>query len=259
MLCGLAPAIFSTSSDPSDAMKSGVRAGNDRHHQSFSRLLVIGEIAFALILLTGSGLLLRSFERLLQVSLGFDQQRVLTARLSFPPAISENPTPFSKAAVDRISTMPGVTHAAIATGAPFHLRRVQHDVRHSRSSSSLHRILSRTRPCCTSLPDISTLSKFLLSADVSSSGDMRATNWLDPGAVRIIDEALAKRYFPGPQSNRRANRQRRKMGDDHRSRRHSSRRRSCRRAGRNDLHSGLRRFDGHRSYGRQSTGDRVLR
>lgn len=196
MLCGLAPAIFSTSSDPSDAMKSGVRAGNDRHHQSFSRLLVIGEIAFALILLTGSGLLLRSFERLLQVSLGFDQQRVLTARLSFPPAISENPIPFSKAAVDRISTMPGVTHAAIATGAPFTSDgySTTFDIRDHQvgpTDPEPHAAVLYVTPGY-----FDTLKIPLVGGRVFTSGDMRATNWLDAGAVRIIDEALAKRYFP---------------------------------------------------------------
>lgn len=119
VLSGLAPAIFSTRSDPSEAMKSGVRVGNDRHHQSFSRALVIAEVAFALILLAGSGLLLRSFQKLLHVPLGFDQQGVLTARLSFPPAISTNPIPLSKTVLERLSGMPGVTQAALATGAPF--------------------------------------------------------------------------------------------------------------------------------------------
>jgi predicted permease len=196
MLCGLAPAIFSTSSDPSDAMKSGVRAGNDRHYQSFSRLLVIGEIAFALILLAGSGLLLRSFERLLQVSLGFDQQRVLTARLSFPPAISENPIPFSKAVVDRISTMPGVTHAAIATGAPFTSDgySTTFDIRDHQvgpTDPEPHAAVLYVTPRY-----FDTLKIPLVGGRFFTSGDMRATNWLDAGAVRIIDEALAKRFFP---------------------------------------------------------------
>jgi len=196
MLCGLAPAIFSTSWDPSDAMKSGVRAGNDRHYQSFSRLLVIGEIAFALILLAGSGLLLRSFERLLQVSLGFDQQRVLTARLSFPPAISENPIPFSKAVVDRISTMPGVTHAAIATGAPFTSDgySTTFDIRDHQvgpTDPEPHAAVLYVTPRY-----FDTLKIPLVGGRFFTSGDMRATNWLDAGAVRIIDEALAKRFFP---------------------------------------------------------------
>ena len=87
VLCGLAPAVFSTRCNSFEAMKSGVLVGNDRSHQGFARALVVAEIACALVLLAGSGLLLRSFQSLLHVPLGFDQQGVLTARLSFPPPV----------------------------------------------------------------------------------------------------------------------------------------------------------------------------
>jgi predicted permease len=197
MLCGLAPAIFSTRTDPFEAMKSGVRVGNDRHHQRFSRALVIAEIAFALILLAGSGLLLRSFQSLLHVPLGFDQHEVLTARLSFPPAIAENPIPLSKAVLERLSELPGITHVALATGAPFTSDNYSttFDIRDSHAAPSdpePHAAVLYVTP-----KYFDTLKIPLVAGRFFAEGDMRATNWLDSGAVRIIDEALAKRFFPG--------------------------------------------------------------
>ena len=197
VLCGLAPAIFSTRSDPFEAMKSGVRVGNDRQHQRFSRALVIAEIALALILLAGSGLLLRSFQRLLHVPLGFDQHGILTARLSFPPAVSENPIPLSKAILERLSEVPGVTHAALATGAPFTSDNYSttFDIRDSHAAPSdpePHAAVLYVTP-----KYFDTLKIPLIAGRFFAEADMRATNWLDPGAVRIIDEALAHRFFAG--------------------------------------------------------------
>jgi predicted permease len=196
VLCGLAPAIFSTRGDPFEAMKSGVRVGNDRRHQSFSRALLVVEIAFALVLLAGSGLLLRSFQSLLHVPLGFDQQGVLTARLSFPPAVSENPIPLSKAVLERLSQVPGVTHAAIATGAPFTSDNYSttFDIRDRHAAPTdpePHAAVLYVTP-----KYFQTLRIPLIAGRFFAEGDMRATNWLDRGAVRIIDEALANRFFP---------------------------------------------------------------
>jgi predicted permease len=197
MLSGLAPAIFSTRTDPFEAMKSGVRVGNDRHHQSFSRGLVIAEIAFALILLAGSGLLLRSFQSLLRVPPGFNQRGVLTTRLSFPPAVSQNPIPLSKAVLERVSGVPGVTGAALATGAPFTSDgySTTFDIRDRHAAPSdpePHAAVLYVTP-----QYFDTLKIPLIAGRFFSESDMRSTNWLDPGAVRIIDEALAKRFFPG--------------------------------------------------------------
>jgi predicted permease len=197
VLCGLAPAIFSTRSDPFEAMKSGVRVGNDRRNQGFSRALVITEIAFALILLAGSGLLLRSLQSLLRVPLGFDQQQVLTARFSFPPAISKNPAPFTKSVLQRLSEAPGVTQAAIATGAPFTSDgyNTTFDIRNREEAPgdpAPHAAILYVTP-----QYFDALKIPLIAGRLFAEGDMREKNWLDPGAVRIIDETLAKRFFPG--------------------------------------------------------------
>ncbi|MBV9885171.1 MAG: ABC transporter permease [Acidobacteria bacterium] len=195
LLCGLGPAIFSTRFDPAETLKVGVRTGGDRHTESFSRILVVAEIAVSLVLLAGSGVLLRSFQSLLNVPIGFDQQGVLTARLSLPPAITNNITPFSKLAIERLASVPGITHAAIATGAPFSSDgySTTFDIRDRHESPSdpmPHAAVLYVTP-----EYFDTLKIPLIAGRVFGEGDMRQANWLGPGAVRIIDEALATRLF----------------------------------------------------------------
>jgi putative ABC transport system permease protein len=147
-------------------------------------------------LLAGSGLLLRSFQSLLRVPLGFDQQSVLTARLSFPPAISKNPAPFTKSVLEHLSGVPGVTRSAVATGAPFTSDgySTTFDIRDRHEAPedpTPHAAILYVTP-----QYFDALKIPLIAGRFFAEGDMRETNWLDAGAARIIDEALAKRFFP---------------------------------------------------------------
>ncbi|MFN7927373.1 MAG: ABC transporter permease [Blastocatellia bacterium] len=83
LLCGLAPALSAARHDLSAAMKDGGRTATTSRGRLRSAL-VVGEIALALILLVGAGLLLKSFWRLQQVDPGFDYRQVLTAKVVLP-------------------------------------------------------------------------------------------------------------------------------------------------------------------------------
>src|SRR5699024_5340070 len=82
---GLVPALHATRTSLAETMEDG--AGSDRARGgSFSRrMLVIVEVAVALVLWAGSGLMLRSLSKLLSISPGFDTRNVLTLRLTVPP------------------------------------------------------------------------------------------------------------------------------------------------------------------------------
>lgn len=86
------------------------------------RGLVTSQVAFALVLLVGAGLLLASFERVLAVDTGFDATNVLTGTVSLPPARYPGDSDVV-AAQDRLleglRTIPGVTHAGLTTTIPF--------------------------------------------------------------------------------------------------------------------------------------------
>ena len=85
LLFGLAPALWSSRRLPLDALKNGGRGGSEsRRIRRWGERLVIGEIALALMLSIGAGLLVRSLLRLQQVDPGFDPTGVLTVRVPLP-------------------------------------------------------------------------------------------------------------------------------------------------------------------------------
>ena len=97
----------------SDRRSSGVGVGR--------RLLVVGEVALALVLLIGSGLMIRSLAKLLTIDAGFDATSVLTFRAT-PPAgsVARDSMPgFYSEILDRIRALPGVRDAALASCAPL--------------------------------------------------------------------------------------------------------------------------------------------
>jgi len=81
---GMAPALWVNRTDPAEAVGKGTRTTAGVGHRRFRNLLVVAELAIALVLLAGAGLLVHSFARVLAVDPGFDAHNVLTARLTFP-------------------------------------------------------------------------------------------------------------------------------------------------------------------------------
>jgi predicted permease len=85
LLCGMIPALAASRTSVNDALKEGGRTGTaGAGHARLRSALVIAELAVALVLLTASGLLLRSFQKMRVVDLGFRTDHVLTAAYSLP-------------------------------------------------------------------------------------------------------------------------------------------------------------------------------
>jgi len=90
-LFGLVPALRSAHPELNDALKTGGRALGGLHHRA-QNLFVIAELAMALVLLTGAGLMIRSLVALWRVDPGFDPHHLLTFNVSLPPhASGESP------------------------------------------------------------------------------------------------------------------------------------------------------------------------
>lgn len=119
LLFGLLPAFVSTSVI-GDVVREGGRHGGGRRLHLTLNSLVIGEVALALVLLAGAGLLLRSFEKLQSVDLGFHTENVLTAAIQLPAARYDLPhgERFFLDSLSRLSALPGVEHAAAASCLP---------------------------------------------------------------------------------------------------------------------------------------------
>ena len=93
--------------------------------QALRKTLVVAEIALALILVIGSGLMIRAFWKLQQVNTGFDPSGVTSFSLNLPTVKYKDPErlQFVNALEQKLSTVPGVTSVAMATGLPP-LRRI---------------------------------------------------------------------------------------------------------------------------------------
>ena len=114
LVFGLVPAIVSARSI-NDSFREGGRHGSGPRARRVLGTLVAVEVALSLVLLTGAGLLVRSFVRLSSISPGFRAEGLLTMRVQLPPSrydTSERVSGFSNTALARIGELPGVRSAA---------------------------------------------------------------------------------------------------------------------------------------------------
>jgi predicted permease len=121
-LCSLAPAFAALRTNLTESLKDGVPTGSGAVSHAWLRsTLVISEIAVALMLLTVSGALLRSFQKMLAVDPGFRPEHVLVAGYHLP--LKQYPTDisadqFNQAVIDRLSSKPGVVAAGVTNILP---------------------------------------------------------------------------------------------------------------------------------------------
>ncbi len=123
VLFGLNPALRLARAPISGALKEGGRAGLGGAGRDRSRtLMLVGEVALSLILLLGSGLLLRSFSRLSTVDPGFESEDVYRFTLSLPDARYETPEArisFFEGLEESLESQPGVRSVGSIVGAPL--------------------------------------------------------------------------------------------------------------------------------------------
>ncbi|HEY0784200.1 MAG TPA: ABC transporter permease, partial [Thermoanaerobaculia bacterium] len=120
VLFGLVPALQASRPDLVGALKEGARGSRGRAATRARNALVIAEVALAVVLLAGAGLLLRSFVRLQDVELGFRPQQAVTFRLALPDAgYKENAqlSEFVGRLLERAQRLPGVSSAGVGAYA----------------------------------------------------------------------------------------------------------------------------------------------
>ncbi|HEY5062205.1 MAG TPA: ABC transporter permease, partial [Gemmatimonadaceae bacterium] len=122
ILFGLAPALWTRHRDPADVLKDGARTGSQgRRVKRWGNALVIGEVALALLMTVGAGLLVRSFWRLRHVDPGFDATGVLAVQLGLNQRYDSatKVITFWNQLTDRARALPGVSHAALVSDIPL--------------------------------------------------------------------------------------------------------------------------------------------
>ena len=122
VICGLAPAFAAIRTSINDALKEGGRTGSaGGGHARLRSALVVAEIAVALVLLAASGLLLRSFEKMREVSLGFQPDHTLAAAYNLPLkqyTTQSSVDEFDHELLRRLQQLPGVKSVGLTSFLP---------------------------------------------------------------------------------------------------------------------------------------------
>ena len=120
LVFGLAPALYGSRLDLNMALKDEGRCSSQsRHSRRVRKALVISEVALAIVLLIGAGLMVRTLAELSSVSLGLNPANVLTLRVQFSGERYNNPqsrVEFWRRVVAEVQNLPGVSSASVARG-----------------------------------------------------------------------------------------------------------------------------------------------
>jgi putative ABC transport system permease protein len=123
LVFGLAPALRTLRLNLVDSLREGNQqstVGGAR--QRLRGLLVVAEVALAVVLVIGAGLMIRSLSALAQIDLGFNPERVLTMQLSLPAARYDTPekvVSFYRQLIERVRSVPGAQSAGVVRSLPL--------------------------------------------------------------------------------------------------------------------------------------------
>jgi putative ABC transport system permease protein len=184
LIFGLAPGWQAAKTDVNESLKEGGRSGGSGHQRA-RQGLVIAEIALALALLVGAGLLINSFARLLRVAPGYDPQGLMVMSLGFP---AENKYAFAQQVMERVAATPGVTSVALMSyptlgGLNFQFNR-ESDPMPDGDVSVAYSAISPAY--------FRTLKTPLLTGREFDDRDLP-----NGRSVAIINETMARQYFTG--------------------------------------------------------------
>jgi predicted permease len=137
VLFGMIPVIKFAGPRIAHELRGGGRASSHSREQHRARnVLVVAQVALALVLLVGSGLMIRTFQALRRVDPGFDPRDVLTLRIAIPEAQVRDATAvirLEQAILERIRAIPGVASVGLTTVIPT--ERAAHDLIYARDKS----------------------------------------------------------------------------------------------------------------------------
>jgi len=195
VLFGLVPALQLVRTDVNAALRDEGRGAAGSHHRAqLNNILVVGQVALSLLLLIGAGLLVRSFGRLLSVDPGFDARNVLSMNVSLPTvkyADAPKQIAFFDELLRRVSALPGVKSAGTSAALPLIPKRITPVLPEGQSEVPPPErpfiIIEATSPTYLETMGIPVkMGRAFTDADNAQAPK-----------VIIVNEALARRYWPG--------------------------------------------------------------
>jgi putative ABC transport system permease protein len=200
LVFGLAPAFQTWRTDVNAALKQEGRGDTGGHRNRLRHLLVVSEVALALVLLIGAGLLIKSFSRLNEVNPGFRTDGVLTFQVTLTdgksPAQKIN---FAQQVIERLRALPGVQAAAATDSLPLtpftRISLAEIDGQPPIDVNKLRRGELKVRPA--SRPTVTYDYFNAMGIPVKSGRAFTSQDARAAAAVVIVNEAFEKHHFPG--------------------------------------------------------------
>jgi len=193
MLFGLVPALYASRVDLNDALKlGGTRSVIGGGMVRMRGALVVAEIALAVVLLSGAGLLIKSFVALHNVALGFRPKNVLVMRATVPapPAVGiVRARQFFRDVLSQISTLPGVLAAGATMAPPGYV-----DSTGAYWVDHMPALPDRTAPAVV-LSIVAPGTFAALGIPVKSGRDFSDSDTLDRPLVAVVNEAVVRKSF----------------------------------------------------------------
>jgi predicted permease len=193
---GLAPAFKSARPNLQDTLKEGGRGGSGSRHRA-QGILVVVEMAMALVLLIAAGLMIRSLGALWKVNPGFDPHNVLTFGVALPPTMSKDGAEGVRASLrqlnDELGAVPGVIASSLSWGATpmdsddedlFWIEGQPKPANENDMNWALSYVVQENYLQVMKIP--LERGRFIAAQDTRSSPH-----------VIVIDDSFARQYFPG--------------------------------------------------------------
>ncbi len=194
LLFGLLPAMKSSAVSLNLALKQGGRGATGSSHR-LQRLFVVSQVAFALVLLAGAGLLIQTLSNLHKVNVGFPTRNLLVMATPLSPQLYKSDVErlsYYSRVLQQVSQVPAVKSAAFSSNPPFtaegNTTGFHIEGRAPKAEDQLNDALYRE----VSTGYLRTLGARLLSGRLLSDRDAPASQ-----LVVVINETFAKRYWPG--------------------------------------------------------------
>jgi putative ABC transport system permease protein len=196
ILFGLAPLLHVSETNLQHALKEGDWRGSAGRAGNRTRnALVVAELALALVLLAGAGLMIRSFQRMQEIRSGLEPEGVYTGAVTLPVAVypdDEARRRFFRRLLDEAAALPGARSAALTTGLPLQRGSwgrdyALEDTPLGDPSTLMHSFFALVTPGYFGT----------LGIPIRKGRDFEWTDGADSPPVIIVSESLARRSWPG--------------------------------------------------------------